>query len=190
MSADPKVIALAEHQRAQLGDDDLMRLARAGQAGAFEALVRRHQARVLRLCHRYLSDAGLTQDAAQNTFIELYRYLPRYQPQGQFEAFLRRVALNQCRMVARSRKRPIPQLPEQPAEEGPDLRVLRAERQREISRALSKLSARHRDVIALRFGADLSYQEIAETLRVPIGTVRSRLFEGLKKLRRRLGGVR
>jgi RNA polymerase sigma-70 factor (ECF subfamily) len=189
MTAEPKVIALADHQRAQRSDDDLMRLARAGAAGAFETLVRRHQARVLRLCHRYLSDRSLTQDAAQNTFIELYRYLPRYQPRGQFEAFLRRVALNQCRMASRARKRPSPE-PSAATADGPDVEVLRAERQREIARALSKLSARHREVIALRFGADLSYQEIAETLRVPIGTVRSRMFAALKKLRRRLGEVR
>ncbi len=168
-------------------DDDLMRLARAGAAGAFEALVRRHQTSTLRLCYRYLGSTSLAQDAAQNTLVELYRYVPRYEPRGQFPALLRRIALNQCRMLVRSKRRVDPGVDAPSPAEDPEAEILRAERQRELSRALSKLPERHRRVIALRFGADLTYQEIADNIGRPIGTVRSRIFDGLKKLRRTLG---
>lgn len=168
-------------------DDDLMRLARAGAPGAFEALVRRHQVQTLRLCYRYLGNSTLAQDAAQNTLVELYRYVPRYEPRGQFGALLRRIALNQCRMLVRSRRPVGPEVDAPSPADDPEHEILRAERRREVARALAKLPERHRRVLALRFGADLSYQEIAADIGRPIGTVRSRLFDGLKKLRRTLG---
>lgn len=168
-------------------DDDLMRLARAGTRGAFEALVRRHQTQTLRLCYRYLGSSALAQDAAQNTLVELHRYLPRYEPRGQFPALLRRIALNQCRMLVRSARHGLPEVDVPSSVDDPESEILRAERQRELARALAKLPERHRRVVALRFGADLSYQEIADTIGSPVGTVRSRLFDGLKKLRRALG---
>ena len=83
-------------------DDELMLLAADGSAPAFEVLVRRHQARVLRVAARYLGDASTAGDVAQNAFLELYRVQHRYEPRGRFVAFLFKIALNQCRMAARA----------------------------------------------------------------------------------------
>ncbi len=180
-------ISLDDRRRDRLEDDALVRLAQGGASGAFEVLVKRHQARVLKICFRYLGDASSAQDAAQNAFVALYRYLPKYRPQGQFQPLLSRISLNQCRMIARARKPPLRAEPAAPVE-APDAQILRSEQRRELQLALSKLPERHRKVVALRFGGELSYQEIADILQIPIGTVRSRLSDGLAKLRRIVGG--
>ncbi len=181
-------ISLADRRRDQLDDDALVRLAQGGAAGAFEVLVRRHQARVLKICYRYLGDVASAQDAAQNTFVALYRYLPKYKPQGQFQPLLWRVSLNQCKMITRARKPPLVREEPPAPVEAPDAQILRSEQRRALQAALSKLPQRHRKVVALRFGGELSYQEIADILRIPIGTVRSRLSDGLAKLRRIMRG--
>src|SRR5438477_221154 len=87
---------------AELGDDELMLLVRAGRRAAFDELVRRHQRRVLGVAARYVREPVLARDIAQNTFLELYRAVPRYQPRGSFTSFLYRIVLNQCSMARRS----------------------------------------------------------------------------------------
>jgi len=169
-------------------DDELMLLARGGSGAAFDTLVRRHQARVLSVAARRLGRPALAADAAQNAFIEVYRTLPRYQARGRFRAFFYQILLNQCRMLERSRRseervfetvldaHPLP----------PEDEILAREWRREVEVALGGLSHKLRDVILLRYSADLGYAEIAEALGVPIGTVKRRLFDGLAQLRRRL----
>lgn len=169
-------------------DDELMLLARGGSGAAFDTLVRRHQARVLSVAARRLGRPALAADAAQNAFIEVYRTLARYQARGRFRAFLYQILLNQCRMLERSRRidervfetvlDAHPLLPED--------EILAREWRREVEIALGGLSHKLRDVILLRYSADLGYAEIAEALGVPIGTVKRRLFDGLAQLRRRL----
>ncbi len=177
---------------AEPSDDDLMLLARAGAAGAFDMLVRRHQARVLRLAYKYLGDAGLARDVGQNTFIEVFKFLPRYRPLGTFRVFLHRIALNQCHMLrraARSREQSVATLARQSTDAqapGLDERLIDRERQREVERALLELSEKLRAVLVLRFAGEHSLEEIGRVLDLPVGTVKSRLFAGLAKLRAEL----
>lgn len=98
------------------------------------------------------------------------------------------MALNQCKMITRARKPPLVREEPPTPVEAPDAQILRSEQRRALQVALSKLPQRHRKVVALRFGGELSYQEIADILRIPIGTVRSRLSDGLAKLRRIMRG--
>jgi RNA polymerase sigma-70 factor (ECF subfamily) len=86
-------------------EDELMLLTRGGMQAAFRVLVRRHQARVLRIASRYLRDPSLATDIAQTTFLEVYRNRERYRPCGKFVPYLCRIAINQCRMTIRSRRR-------------------------------------------------------------------------------------
>jgi len=167
-------------------DDDLMLLARGGANRAFAALVRRHQTRVLRVAGRMLDRRPQTAaDVVQNTFLEIYRVLPRYQPRGQFRSYLFRVLLNQCRMAQRAarteaRNRPVA---EPPTEAPHEAQLLQRERERNVEAALGRLSPKLRDVVLLRYSGDLSYDEVATTLAVPLGTVKRRLFDAMKQLR-------
>lgn len=177
----------------ELGDDELMLLARGGRGVAFDELVRRHQRRVLGVAARYVRELAQARDVAQNAFLELYRALPRYQPRGAFTSFLYRITLNQCRMArrtARAEDRRVEaaalQLTDDVEPETSEARILAREREREAQRALDGLSERLRAVAVLRYSGDLSYQEIAEVLGTPVGTVKRRLFDALEQLRQRL----
>jgi RNA polymerase sigma-70 factor (ECF subfamily) len=170
------------------GDDELMLLARGGHPTAFDELVRRHQPRVVRMAARYLGDRAAAADAAQAAFVELYRALPSYRPRGKLQAFLYRVLLNQCRMAWRARRseaRAADVLASEPAEASqlPDEAILAGERTREVETALAELSPKLREVLVLRFASELSYDEIAATLEVPLGTVKRRIFDGMERLR-------
>lgn len=168
-------------------DDELMLLARGGRDDAFDTLIRRHQRPVLRVALRYLGETALSADVAQNTFVALLRALPDYRANGQFKAFLYRILLNQCRMARRSERslqRVLDQasnVTEQEAHE-----VLLREQRRDVERALLRLSDKLREVVVLRFGADFNYDEIGETLGIPTGTVKRRLFTAKAKLREML----
>src|SRR6478735_11807554 len=83
-------------------DDELMLLARGGVEAAFPTLIRRHQARALRVAGRYLGRDSWAADVVQDTFVEILRALPRYQAHGKFSAFLYRVLLNRCHMTWRT----------------------------------------------------------------------------------------
>lgn len=171
-------------------DDALMALARGGLGAAFDALVRRHQVRALRVAARQLGVGTLAPDVVQNTFIEIYRALPTYQARGRFSAYFYRILLNQCRMVHRSRR-------SQPAiaglvDELPPLgeaQILARERERELAAALAQLSEKLRQVVLLRYSAELRYEEIADALDLPVGTVKRRLFDAMAKLRELLEGT-
>lgn len=180
---------------AERSDDELVRLARGGMSAAFDQLVRRHQAPALRIASKWLGDVATGKDAVQNAFERIYRTLDRYRCEGRFTPYLYQVVINECRMAYRSstrRRRHMDEL-DRPPEPAPGDReseeaILARERRREVDDALARLGDKLRDVLVLRFAGDLSYQEIAEALEVPVGTVKSRLFAGLEKLRGLLDG--
>lgn len=176
-------------------DDDLCALARAGQQRAFDELVRRHQRAVVRVAARLLGDPQAARDAAQNAFVEVYRFLPRYQPQGQFRAFLFRVLRNQCLMHRRreTRHRLVEPLENHHTDGMPvmqpqgDEALHLSHQQRALDAAMEGMTEKMRSVLVLRFAGDCSLQEIADILELPVGTVKSRLFTALAELRQRLG---
>lgn len=185
------------HDLPERTDDELMQLARAGMNEAFDALVRRHQKRALRLALRYLGQPALAQDAVQNCFVELYQALPRYRVEGRFAAFFYRVLLNQCRMAVRqqaanrrrvaawgdaSRALDPPCSGHDPTRRDPHDDSAQAEAWAHVTRLSNKLQL----VVLLRYGEDLSHEEIAARLGLPVGTVKSRLFAALKRLRQLL----
>lgn len=175
-------------------DDELMLLSRGGHAGAFDVVVRRHQRRALAVAARYLGDPSAASDAAQNAFLAIYRDRERYQARGAFASYLYRVLLNQCRMAGRAGRAEARMAaaaalePIAASEANAEARILAGERERDLLRALDRLSARLRVVVILRYSADLSYGEIAATLDLPLGTVKRRLFDGLARLRQLMEG--
>jgi RNA polymerase sigma-70 factor, ECF subfamily len=165
-------------------DDDLMQLAREGVDSAFDELVRRYQAELLRVAARHLGGSALGPDLVQNTFLQVYAALDRYEARGTFRAYLHRVLLNQCRMARRSAQISLRALERSELERGTDEpHTLEREKCRDLERALNRLSDKLRDVVVLRYSSDLDYEEIAQALAVPIGTVKRRLFDAMAKLR-------
>jgi RNA polymerase sigma-70 factor (ECF subfamily) len=179
-----RAVSLAERD-----DDELMLLVAGGLAAAFDALVIRHRRRLLGVAVRYLTGSGLAHDVVQSTFLDIYRAAPRYQPRGAFTSFLYRALLNRCRMArrtSRSQDRLAAAVTEladpvdrDTAQEG----ILARERERRVQRALDRLSEKLRAVAVLRYSGDLSYQQIADVLDIPLGTAKRRLFDALEHLR-------
>jgi RNA polymerase sigma-70 factor (ECF subfamily) len=184
-------------------DDDLMLLARGGHPTAFDVLVRRYQARVLQAAGRRLGRSALARDVAQETFLKIFQTAHRYEARGFFCAYLFRVLLRECAMMERkagAERRRVERLRQEsggggqgtgggsepaplPGAPGADELILAREQERELQRAIGRLSPKLRDAITLVFLAGLSYQQAAETLRVPMGTLKRRVFDGLEKLR-------
>jgi len=162
----------------------------AGDQDAFRQLVLRHHRRLVNIAYRALGDASLAEDVAQEVFIKVYRHLPSYRHEKPFLHWLHRVAANTITDAAR-RRRPavaLDSLEHLPAGRGGDPQdvAARHEVQRAVRHAIATLPPHYRDTLALQVFHDLSYEEIAATLEIPIGTVMSRLNAAKRLLRDRL----
>ena len=167
-------------------DDDLMLLLRAGRESAFTKLVRRYQMRALGVAGKMLGRPDLAKDAVQDAFLQIYRYRDRYRAEGKFRPYFFRVLVNQCKMIKRKRRRLAGwgedrDLPDTAA--WPEAQLIEREKMREVEVALRHLSPKLQRVMILRYAADLSIKEIAVSLELPVGTVKSRLFAGMDKLK-------
>jgi RNA polymerase sigma-70 factor (ECF subfamily) len=177
----------------------------SGDRDAFRILVDRESAAVVRACHRVLGDLTEAEDVAQETFVIAYRSLATWRGDGPFGAWLARIALRLAIRQAARRKtvtwvRPAPgedhddRLNALPAGGGSDPEgiALRGERQRSVRAAVAQLDEPYREVVALRFFAERSLDEIATITGRPLGTVKTHLHRGLIRLRDRLseGGDR
>lgn len=156
---------------------------------AFAELVRRYQDRVYALAYRFLRNHSDAEDVAQETFLRAFRSLETFQAGGRFAPWLFRIATNLCLDLLRAR-RPIVSLEDNPVPpaslERVEATVDVRERWRALQEALQTLPEAFRVVFLLRHESDLSYQEIAQTLGIPINTVRTRLHRARELLRERL----
>ena len=194
------------HISASDPDREALLAFRAGEEGAFDRLVTRHQDRIFRLARRLLSDPEAASDAAQETFVKAWRALPRFQGASRFSTWLTRIAINQCRNELRRRRTVKHARPLSLDARVPGTEVLMGEglsargpqpwevaRGREVDAgiraALGRLEPDAREVLLLREVEDLSYEDMAEVLDVPVGTVRSRLHRARADLRRRMAAV-
>jgi RNA polymerase sigma-70 factor (ECF subfamily) len=171
--------------------EDLIRRCQRGDKLALEALIRRYQNYVYRLCYLVMHNEQDAEDMTQETFLRACRALPRFQVREgiSFEAWLYRIAVNCCRSRMRRKwyqvlpwPEPAPQLIAEP-ESQPDRWVEHNEWRNEILAAIDSLGEKHRMVVILRYYTGLSNEEIAETLDLPSGTVRSRLHTARQRLK-------
>ena len=188
MQADPEGI-----HPWRVDDRSLVEAVTSGDRDAFEAIVVREATAVFRTCYRILGRVGDAEDAAQESFVIAYRSLGTFRGEGSLAGWLARIATRQAlrRLGQRRETEPldVPGTPASNLAGGPDPlgAAIAAERQRVIRRAVASLGEPYREVVALRFFAELSLNEIAESTGRPIGTVKTHLHRGLARLRERLG---
>jgi RNA polymerase sigma-70 factor (ECF subfamily) len=189
-------------------DADLVRLARGGDDGAYERLVVGHQRRAFNVAYRFLGDRDEAQEVTQEAFIQAHRGLARFRGEARFGNWLMTITLNQCRNRAKLWKRrarskhdslsdpvgdPDSDLRRELPDPGPT--ALEGLEQRQLGELLREemqgLEEEFRTVLVLRELQDVAYEDIAQVLGVPVGTVKSRLHRGrgalAARLQRRLG---
>lgn len=182
---------MASSKKIGVETEALIRRCRRGDRLAIEALIRRYQNYVYRLCYLVMRTEQDAEDMTQETFIRACRALPRFEIREgtSFEAWLYRIAVNCCR--SRMRRRwyqvlpwpdPAPQLIAEP-EAQPDRVLEQGEWRNEILKVVHSLGDKHRLVVILRYYAGLSNEEIARALDIPSGTVRSRLHTARQRLK-------
>lgn len=163
--------------------EQTLALARDGDATAFAAMVRRHQSMVFSLALHVLRSRAAAEDLAQEVFLELYRNLRRIESPAHVTAWLRRVTSHRCIDELRRRRHrvelPIDAVPDRGA--APPSRELFLEGR--LQELVAGLPPRARVVMALRYQEELEPSEIAETLNMPVNTVKSHLRRSIAALR-------
>ena len=170
--------------RVELTDGELIQRAGGGDRSALETLYRRYSRSVLGLALRRLGDRGRAEDAVQDTFAAIWRSARSYQPnRGPGAPWLFAVARNAIADGGRRRVEPPAEAPEEASPDaGPAERAEQEWVSWRIHRALEELPEHERDVISLAYWSGLSQSEVAETLGVPLGTVKTRTRAALARL--------
>lgn len=178
-------------------DEELVARAQGGDVESFNQLIVRWERPIYALAYRVIGREEDARDVCQDAFLRAYRALPGFKGQAKFSSWLYRIALNLCRdWIRRQRRAPVSQMPEDAdatelaAETGPvesieDL-VARRELSAIVEQAMSALSEEQRTAIILKEYHGMTFQEIADMQGCPLSTVKTRLYQGLSLLRRRL----
>ena len=172
-------------------DRDLIACAQQGDRQAFSELVMRHQNSIISMLYHMCGDARLAEDAAQEAFVRVWQNLQRYQDQHAFRSWLYRIAANAA-LDSLRRERPavdLDSLPISDPDTGPEQTAEANQRALQVRQAIAHLSPPLRMVLVLREYQELAYQEIAEALDIPVGTVMSRLNSARSQLRQELLSV-
>ena len=186
----------------QASDKKLVERVQKGDKGAFDLLVLKYQHKIVNLIMRYVRDPELSQDIAQEAFIKAYRAIPRFRGDSAFYTWMYRIAVNTAKnYLAAQRRRPMDieldlQDPEQydlhaklKETDTPEGVVLSNELKETVERAIAALPEDLRTAIVLRELEGMSYEEIAQTMECPVGTVRSRIFRARDAIGRKVGSL-
>jgi RNA polymerase sigma-70 factor (ECF subfamily) len=183
-----------------VSDTELIQRVQAGQRAAFDVLVRRYQQKVFNLVLRYVREPMEAEDVTQEAMIKAYRALPGFRGDSAFYTWLYRIAINTAknRLSAASRKMferlPVDEDGDSTAfvdsrlsdDATPERVLLSEEIQDTVNQAMQELPDELRQAIVMRELDGLSYEEIAQAMECPVGTVRSRIFRAREAIDRRL----
>jgi RNA polymerase sigma-70 factor (ECF subfamily) len=201
-----RIIRCAEQVREKakelgVSTEDLIRRFQRGQPRAFEALYDRFKDYVYRTALFITRNGDEAEDAVQETFLDVLRALPNYRVEGpaRFETWLYRVTVNRCKSRLRRKRLPsaewddieerLERIPEKAPQHEPEPETLRRERAVALWESVDTLPEGHRAVTLLRYQQEMSYSEIAQTLGISEGTVKSRLYHAHRKLKTALEPV-
>lgn len=170
-------------------EDELIRQIKQGRRECLDELVELYYPAILRYCMWHMPDRESAQDATQETFLKLIRFIDRYSHRGQFKAFLYRIAANTC--IDIKRKAAAAEYPTEPVSDEMLLADCRSESsfqriedRQQLARALDCVSPEQRELILLRYGQELSFKEIAAVTGLPLRTVQTKLRRAMQKLNR------
>jgi RNA polymerase sigma-70 factor (ECF subfamily) len=162
-------------------DADLLKQLQAGNEAAFGTLVDRHGRYLFGVAHSLLGNAADAEDVVQETLIAALN--ANFRGESSVKTWLVAILVNQSKMLRR-KKRPLPLIEDVPKESA----AASSDAKMDLSMMLRELSPEHRQIIVLRELERMSYQEIAQALGVPQGTVESRLHRAREELRKRFAG--
>src|SRR5580692_3925788 len=181
-------------------DQQLVERAQRGDKQAFEVLVAKYQRKLARLLSRFIRDPGEVEDVTQEAFVKAYRALPSFRGDSAFYTWLYRIGINAAKNYLVAMGRRAPTTTEHDAEDaesfedGDQLRDINTPENMLMSKqvatvvntAMNELPEELRTAITLREIEGLSYEEIAEIMNCPIGTVRSRIFRAREAIAEKL----
>ena len=183
-------------------DAQLVRRVQKGDKGAFDLLVLKYQHKIVNLVMRYVRDPDQALDITQEAFLKAYRALPRFRGDSAFYTWLYRIAVNTAKNhLAAARRRPMDveldlQDPEQydlhaklKETDTPEGVTLSKELRETVEKAIEALPEDLRTAIVLRELDGMSYEEIAQTMDCPVGTVRSRIFRARDAIGKKIGNL-
>jgi RNA polymerase sigma-70 factor (ECF subfamily) len=180
-------------------DKQLVQRVQKGDRRAFDLLVLKYQQKIMSLISRYVHDADEVQDVAQEAFVKAYRALPNFRGDSAFYTWLYRIAINTAKnhLVSRSRRPPGRDVDLEDAQfmesaeqlrdaQTPENSLFGEELRAVVNETLADLPDDLRAAVTLREFDGLSYEEIAEVMECPVGTVRSRIFRAREAIDRRV----
>ncbi|HUL10919.1 MAG TPA: RNA polymerase sigma factor RpoE [Methylococcaceae bacterium] len=180
-------------------DEELVKRVQRGDKKAFDILVLKYQHKIVQLINRYIRDQTEALDIAQDTFIKAYRALPTFRGESAFYTWIYRIAINTAKnhIATRARRPSDDDIDIETAEqfetavglrdqETPEGVLLSEELAHVIQRALDELPDELRTAVSLRELDGLSYDEIADVMNCPVGTVRSRIFRAREAIDKKL----
>lgn len=180
-------------------DQQLVERVQKGDKRAFDLLILKYQHKIFAVISRFIRDHSEVQDVAQDAFIKAYRALPNFRGESAFYTWMYRIAINTAKnyLVARNRRPPATDLEVEDAEfysgseamhemNTPESNLMRDELQAVIDLAFQELPEDLRRAVTLREIDGLSYEEIAEAMDCPIGTVRSRIFRARESIDKKI----
>lgn len=193
-------IRLKKLDLAELSDEDVMERCAMGSEAAFRALVSRYRVRIMNLVCRFINDRDRAEEISQEVFLRVFRNRERYRKSGKFSTWIFTIAVNLTKNEIRSRVRhrgtfSLDAMEEESGGQGvsfpdskplPDEDLNAHEIGQKVAEALTKIPARYREAVVLRDVEGLSYEEVGQILRIPGGTVRSRINRARLMLKERL----
>ncbi len=174
-----------------MNDDELVEQIKLGNDSAAEELIQRYYASILRYCKWHCSSLEEAEDLTQECFLKLFRNLPQYgvrergSPRKNFKAYLYTIAKHLC--IDENRKMKVYSLEDEEGIVSGRNEILQIEHREDIRRLLRILSSEQREAIILRYGEQLSYQEIASVMGCNMRTAQSRVRKALKVMRKEQG---
>lgn len=167
-------------------DATLVKEAKQGHKDALVRLIMDQEKDYYRLAYVYTKNRDDALDALEDMIVILYENIPKLRDNERFYSWSKTILVNCCKNILRKRQKALPleHLPEAACEEG----FTHKDEEIVLDKALARLSQKHQEVLRLRFFLDLNYQTIGHILKIPVGTVKSRISIGLKKLKILLEG--